>query len=790
MGWDAFGLPAENAAIERGEKPDEWTLSNIDNMKKQLVELCCSFDWHRELATCDPSYYKWTQYIFLRMFQAGLVYQKQAAVNWDPIDETVLADEQIDEKGCSWRSGAVVQKRYLKQWYIRTTAYSKALLDGLQQVDADMWRDIINLQAHWIGKCDGIRLEFQLRDSGGHELPSNLSVFTRTPEAIYGLSHICVANNHYLCDQLHLSMESQMHSSAEMKLPFVAIHPFTGGEIPVFCVPSMEYGEHLDALLGIPSVNPEDMKFAIRHSLNFVDVYNCEKTHVTNSSQFSGLSISEAFTAISEYAKELNCGGHVTSERARDWLISRQRYWGTPIPIIHCPKYGAVPVPYEDLPVTLPIVTEFRGHGVSPLASAGDWLKVKCPKCDCDGFGQRETDTMDTFVDSSWYFLRYLDSSNQQQLVSSDCAKLMPVDLYIGGKEHAILHLYYARFINHFLHDIGIVPCREPFINLLTQGMVMGRSYRLKDTGRYLRQEQVDFSGKLPVHKDTGAALVVEWEKMSKSKYNGVDPEDILNEYGTDSTRLCILSNVAPKSDRPWSNDVFVGVLRWQSRIWSLVSDFIAAQKSNKNSCELNQKLMETLEIDIFNWRNFILKEVTFHMEKTFLLNTAISRLQSLTNWMKKLPRSVVSHSQQYERLLAELVIMISPFAPMFACELWSGLASVLRDKMTNKQFDWGELVLDQQWPTLDTNYRLPMTIKLNGREIFDVELPMPYRQTNKLTEHEAVLLAQQHPSYTQIVGNQLVLGHRLTFDERSLRVELELNTIRTAAQTIHKLDS
>lgn len=738
-------------------------------MKQQLVDLGCSFDWDRELMTCDPQYYRWTQYLFLKLHEAGMAYQKEAPVNWDPVDQTVLADEQIDEQGRSWRSGALVERRMLKQWYLRTTAYSKQLLDGLKEVDADLWRDIINLQEHWIGACDGMRFNFHLQ-MNGTDLDQFLSVFTRTPEAIFGASHVCVAGGHYLNNEKYYKVDDRAEDEKELNV--VAIHPFTGKHLPVFVVPSKDFGEHLDAVVGIPSLHAEDANFATKYNLTYVNV--TENGCMINSDFLDGLSPKEALDAIFCRAKQMRCG-YVTSEKARDWLISRQRYWGTPIPIVHCQKYGAVPVPYEDLPVTLPQVEQYRGHGNSPLASAKEWTKVKCAKCDCDGFGTRETDTMDTFVDSSWYFLRYLDSQNSKEIVSAEASNLMPVDLYIGGKEHAIMHLYYARFISHFLYSIGLVPCREPFVNLLTQGMVMGRSYRLTNTGRYLRPDEVDFSGKVPVQVGTDAAVTVGWEKMSKSKFNGVDPEKVVQEHGTDTTRLCILANVAPKSDRPWSSDVFVGVLRWQTRIWSLVTDYIL-HKSAKHveNSSVTDEDMQKFDLELFNMRNLTLKEMTFHMEKTFLLNSAISRMQSLTNVLMKYPKSAISSSVQFERSLLELVIMLSPFAPMFASELWSGLASV-----PNKSdlFQWSNSVLEQKWPSIDKTYCLLMVVTVNGRDEFDVRLPMPYEQTNSLTPDDALSLARQQARYASSVRNRPIIKHQLTFDQQSLRVELQLTT-------------
>lgn len=772
MGWDAFGLPAENAAIERGEPPAKWTYSNIVSMKQQLESLGLALDWDREYATCDPAYYKWTQYIFLKMYEAGLVYQKEGAVNWDPVDQTVLADEQIDENGCSWRSGAKVEKKFLKQWYIKTTAYSKSLIDGLNEVDPDLWRDIIALQRHWIGECSGIRLEFRLQNKGA-AMERPLSVFTTTPEAMYGASHVLLSKEHFLNTQDIYKDQTASDLQTVIVTTLEATHPFTGRPLPVYIAPKRDFGEHLDCHVGIPCCNEEDEAFAREHALSYEQVLDSDQ-RVINSDKFSGLTRKEAFDAVAAYAKELSCGGDVTSERARDWLISRQRYWGTPIPMMHCPKHGTMPVPFDQLPVKLPEITKFAGKGTSPLQNAEDWLQVKCPKCEDGGYARRETDTMDTFVDSSWYYLRYLDPHNETRPFSRDAAHTyMPVDLYIGGKEHAIMHLYYARFFNHFLYAEGDVPCKEPFVNLLTQGMVMGQSFKVKTTGKYLHRDQVDFSGKAPVEKDTGAALRVQWEKMSKSKYNGVDPQDVLDEFGCDATRLCILSGVAPKSDRLWSPDVFQGVLRWQNRMWSLVHDLLAHRRAIDVTSTLTDNEFKQQEELLSDGRNYFLNIVNFHMEKTFLISTAISRLHGLTNLLKKAPAEVMRGSDQFERALGDLIIMVSPFAPHFASELWKGVASA-PNKLNN--YDWEAEVLDQTWPVVDTDFCLPMKVEVDGRACYEVKLPMPIGDIDQLTKAQAVALAKASADYASHLADKAITTTTLIV-EPGVRVELRYVT-------------
>ncbi|XP_064641468.1 probable leucine--tRNA ligase, mitochondrial isoform X2 [Lineus longissimus] len=742
MGWDAFGLPAENAAIEKGELPHRWTESNIENMRKQLDDLCCSFDWDREIATCDPDYYQWTQHIFLKMFEAGLVYQKQATVNWDPVDQTVLADEQIDEEGKSWRSGAKVEKKYLLQWYIKATAYSKSLADGLDEVDPSLWQDIIKLQKHWIGDCVGTKLDFKM-EVDGVLLAEPINVYLAEPELICGVSHIALHHEHPLNKKDYYKTVIGTGEEEEILLTVCAINPINNTKIPLIVSKRTEFSEYTDNKIGIPCSDPEDLSLAERFSLQFENVLEAGPDGsqvLSNSNQFSGMPMSEAFRAVMDYAKKNAFGGHLTSERLKDWLISRQRYWGTPIPIIHCPNCKAVPVPFEDLPVKLPMIEQFSGKGASPLAQNKDWHEVKCPKCGTDAL--RETDTMDTFVDSSWYFLRYLDPDNQVELCSKEKARsLMPVDLYIGGKEHATLHLYFARFFNHFLYDQGIVNHKEPFVNLLTQGMVMGESYRSKD-GRYLRKEEVDFSGDKPVVLDTGDPVIVDWEKMSKSKYNGVDPQEVLERYGIDSTRLCILAGVAPKSNRKFSSDIetFSGVLNWQRKIWAMVTKFINLRKGSE---EILEGELSEQDEQIYKSRNFHLIEVNGHFSKTFLINAGISRLQSYSNYLMKLPDYVVQRSALFEQALCDLVIMLSPMVPMFASELWAGLSSI---QSKSGDYNWDVCLLDQAWPKVDAGYHINMMVTVNRKDF--TQVLVPFYDLDKLTPEMALHFCESDEKY------------------------------------------
>ncbi|OWF34737.1 leucine--tRNA ligase, mitochondrial [Mizuhopecten yessoensis] len=730
MGWDAFGLPAENAAIERGLDPKLWTTTNIASMKQQLDDLFCSFDWESEFATCHPSYYKWTQFIFLKMYEAGLVYQKEGQVNWDPVDKTVLADEQIDEAGRSWRSGAIAEKRFLRQWYIQTTAYTKDLIEGLDEVDTSLWKDIVRIQKDWLGKCEGCRLNFDIR-KGEEKLDEPLIVFTHNPELVYGISHITLSPSH----RLNTPENYRNPQDGEKKrfvLNLQAINPFSGKTIPIVVSRTARFDEYSDAHLAIPDISEPDGLVAAELDIPVPSVLTSDGQQETlvNSAQFSGLNRSDALEEITAHARKKRFGGHMCSSKLNDWLISRQRYWGTPIPLIKCPKCKNVPVPIEDLPVELPTLPGTTEKGTSPLAQVSDWYNIKCPKC--GGPATRETDTMDTFLDSSWYFFRYLDPQNDAAPFSKDKADhFMPVDLYIGGKEHAVLHLFFARFFSHFLHNSGHVSTREPFINLLTQGMVLGESYSVD--GRYISKSNVDFTGPAPVEKSTGQKVLVQWEKMSKSKYNGVDPQEIIKEYGVDATRLCILSNVAPKSDRKWTYEVFKGVMAWQRRVWDTVNSFIQGRSQNiPLQCD-PQKFKE-YEDTIYNFHNECLVRITEQLSQQFMINAAISRLHRHVKNFKKVPVDVLAHSPQAELALADLIIMLSPMAPAFASELWTAMKSQASGR-THHKWDLG--VLDQSWPLADLDFPLSLDCCIN--EDVKFHLKIPRKELEQLSEADAI---------------------------------------------------
>ncbi|HLP88935.1 MAG TPA: leucine--tRNA ligase [Nostocaceae cyanobacterium] len=712
MGWDAFGLPAENAAIDRGIPPAKWTYQNIDQMRKQLQRLGFSLDWEAEIATCSPDYYKWTQWIFLQFLQAGLAYQKEAAVNWDPIDQTVLANEQVDSEGRSWRSGAKVERKLLRQWFFKITDYAEELLNDLDKLPG--WPEKVKLmQANWIGKSVGAYLEFPIV---GRE--EKIGVYTTRPDTVYGVSYVVLAPEHPLTALVttpeqkaavdsfvqEVTNQSEIERTAEdrpkrgIATGGKAINPFTGAEVPIWVADYVLYEYGTGAVMGVPAHDVRDFKFAQEQNLPIQVVIvpetaNLEETPILtaaytepgiliNSQQFNGKNSTEAKQAITEYAEQQGFGKVRVQYRLRDWLISRQRYWGAPIPVIHCPNCGVVPVPDEDLPVLLPEEVEFTGRGASPLAQLENWVNVPCPTCGTPA--KRETDTMDTFIDSSWYFLRYPDAKNANQVF--DSAKVndwMPVDQYVGGVEHAILHLLYSRFFTKVLRDRGLLNFDEPFQRLLTQGMVQGLTYMNPNKSgkdKWIPSHLVDPNN--PRDPQTGEPLQCLYATMSKSKGNGVAPEDVISKYGIDTARMFILFKAPPEKDLEWNEADVEGQFRFLNRVWRLVTDCIngGVPKTTKNG-DLSKS-----EKDLKRAIHTAIKAVTEDVEDEYQFNTAISELMKLSN---ALTDADCKNSAVYGEGIKTLVIMLAPFAPHIADELWHLLGN-------------GESVHQVSWPAFD----------------------------------------------------------------------------------------
>ncbi|TAE59390.1 MAG: leucine--tRNA ligase [Nostocales cyanobacterium] len=736
MGWDAFGLPAENAAIDRGVPPAQWTYKNIDQMKQQLKRLGLSLDWDAELATCSPDYYKWTQWIFLQFLEAGLAYQKEAAVNWDPIDQTVLANEQVDSEGRSWRSGAIVERKLLRQWFLKITDYAEELLNDLDKLPG--WPERVKvMQANWIGKSTGAYLEFPIVG-----LDEKIAVYTTRPDTVYGVSYVVLAPEHPLTqivttsDQKtaveafikEVTNQTELERTAEDKpkrgIPTggKAINPFTGEEVPIWIADYVLYEYGTGAVMGVPAHDVRDFKFAKEQNLgvkvvivpeigadeNLKAAYT-EPGILVNSGEFNGINSVDAKKAITEFAEKQGFGKERVQYRLRDWLISRQRYWGAPIPVIHCPECGIVPVPEKDLPVQLPEEIELSGRGGSPLGQLESWVNVPCPSCGTPA--KRETDTMDTFIDSSWYFLRFTDATNAEKIFDGGRVNdWMPVDQYVGGIEHAILHLLYSRFFTKVLRDRGLLNFDEPFQKLLTQGMVQGLTYMNPKKGgkdKWIPSNLVDANN--PVDPQTGEPLEKVYATMSKSKGNGVAPEDVINKYGIDTARMFILFKAPPEKDLEWDEADVEGQFRFLNRVWRLVTDYAAAGVC-KQKVEVDKLSKE--EKDVRRAIHLAIQAITEDVQEEYQFNTAISELMKLSN---ALTDAKCNNSPIYAEGIQTLVIMLAPFAPHIADELWHLLGNKGTVHIENwPSFDPAALIADE----------ITLVIQIMGKTRGSIQVP------------------------------------------------------------------
>ncbi|MDD4571101.1 MAG: leucine--tRNA ligase [Clostridia bacterium] len=693
MGWDSFGLPAENAAIKHNIFPAEWTISNISNMRKQLQSMGLSYDWNREFTTCLPDYYKWTQWLFIQFFKKGLVYKKKAAVNWCPSCNTVLANEQVVDGSCE-RCRTEVIKKDLEQWFFKITDYAQRLLDDLDKLPG--WPDKVKImQDNWIGRSEGVELVFKTRN--GEALP----VFTTRHDTVYGVTYIVLAPEHPMVEKLSqgteyekavnqfkkkvqaLSNVDRTSTELEKEGMFIgsyAINPMTGEEVPIWITNYvlMDYGT--GAVMGVPAHDQRDFDFAAKYGLPVKEVIakSLEEAGQTltaayeedgvlvNSAEFSGMPNStEGMKAMADYMETNGLGKRVVNYRLRDWLISRQRYWGAPIPMVRCEKCGFVPVPDQDLPVILPTDVEFLPSGESPLKTSPAFVNTVCPVC--GGPAHRETDTMDTFVCSSWYFLRYCDPHNAEKAWDKRAVDYwMNVDQYIGGVEHAILHLMYARFFAKALNDMGLISVSEPFENLLTQGMV------LKD-------------GK----------------KMSKSIGNVVSPEEIINKYGADTARLFILFAAPPERDLEWNDAAVAGCYRFLNRMWNLVNNAV--------SLPLKEKPVEAEDKELRRIVHLTIKKVTDDISQRFNFNTAISALMEMVNAIAAYMDKAGANANKtiLMEAIESLVTMLSPFAPHTGDELWEVLGNS------------GSLY-NHKWPQYNEEYMIQdeveIVVQVNGK--------------------------------------------------------------------------
>ncbi|MBB4618240.1 leucine--tRNA ligase [Sphingomonas abaci] len=706
MGWDAFGMPAENAAMEKGVHPGSWTRANIATMKAQLKRLGFALDWSRELATCEPDYYGHEQALFLDLFAAGLVYRKESTVNWDPVDMTVLANEQVID-GRGWRSGALVEKRKLNQWFLKITDFADELLEGLESLD--QWPDKVKLmQENWIGRSQGLQFQFALSDGGSVE------VFTTRPDTIFGASFVAVAADHPIAQSLAARSEDAAAfvarckqggtTAAELetqeKLGFdtglTARHPLDPDwRLPVYIANFvlMEYGT--GAVFGVPAHDQRDMDFARKYALPVQRVVaDGEETApdfagdtaftgagtIVNSRFLDGLAIEEAKRQVIARAEAEGWGQGSTVYRLRDWGVSRQRYWGTPIPIIHCDACGAVPVPKEQLPVVLPDDVSFAIPG-NPLDRHPTWKDVACPTC--GAAARRETDTLDTFVDSSWYFIRFASQPKDRPFDPAEAAQWLPVGQYIGGVEHAILHLLYARFWTRALKHIGQLAIAEPFAGLFTQGMVTHETYKSSDN-RWLAPEDVRDG----IEIATGEPITVgRIEKMSKSKKNTIDPEPIVDQYGADAVRWFMLSDSPPERDLEWSENGIEGAWRFVQRLWRLVGQAEAAAEGDDLAL---RKLVHRTTAGVAE----AIEGLQF--------NKAVALLYTLAGAIEKAPPSADRRDA-----IATMVRLSAPMVPHLAEEAWAASGQ-------------DGLIADAAWPVVDpamlVDDEVTIAVQVNGK--------------------------------------------------------------------------
>jgi len=703
MGWDAFGLPAENAAIKNNVPPAKWTRENIDYMRDQLKRLGFGYDWDRELATCDPDYYRWEQWLFTKLYEKGLVYKKTAGVNWCPNDLTVLANEQVIDGKC-WRCDTDVEKKDIPQWFMKITDYADELLDELDKLEG--WPDQVRtMQRNWIGRSQGVEVSFGLE--GRDE---KLNVFTTRPDTLMGVTYVAVAAEHPLAteaasrfknvadfvkecsktDTAEASMETMEKKGIDTGLK--AIHPITGDHVPVFIANFVLMGYGSGAVMAVPAHDQRDYEFATKYGLSINQVIEpsnrgvsdkeeCDLTKeaftlkgkLINSGEFDGLSSEDAFEKIAAYLESKSAGEKRTTYRLRDWGVSRQRYWGSPIPIINCDKCGEVAVPEKDLPVVLPEDIEFEGVG-SPIKKMPEFYETACPSC--GGKAERETDTFDTFMESSWYYARYASAGNDEVMLDERANYWLPVDQYVGGIEHAILHLLYARFFNKLMRDVGLTTNDEPFKNLLTQGMV------LKDG-----------------------------IKMSKSKGNTVDPQGLIEQYGADTARLFMMFAAPPEQSLEWSDAGVEGASRFLKRLWRLAFDHVEAGNTvalDKNALNEAQKSMRRITHET-------IAKVGDDIGRRFMFNTAIASVMELINTLMKFKDNSEQGRAVMQESLQAIVLLLSPIVPHITHEIWEVL-------------DHDRSLLDHAWPEVDETAlvkdSLQIIVQVNGKLRSRIEVP------------------------------------------------------------------
>ena len=763
MGWDSFGLPAENAAIQNGAHPAVWTKSNIENMRRQLKLLGFSYDWDREIASYTPEYYKWNQWMFKRLYEKGLIYKKKSLVNWCPDCNTVLANEQVEDGKC-WRHSktSVIQKE-LEQWFFKITDYADELLEGHKELKDGWPEKVLTMQKNWIGKSYGTEIVFTVAETG-KELP----MFTTRIDTIYGVSYCVVAPEHPIVEEI-IKVNPEIKSSIEaMKntdliersaegrekngvfTGWHVINPVTKEKVQLWVADYVLMNYGTGAVMAVPCHDERDFAFAKKYNLPLNVVINpvnketkevielkaeemteafTEVGVMTNSGEFNGMSSKEALTKIAEYVEANNYGKRTVKYRLKDWGVSRQRYWGTPIPALYCEKCGTVMEKDENLPVKLPEDVSFNGVG-NPLETSESFKHAVCPIC--GGPARRDTDTMDTFVDSSWYFLRYCDPKNDKLPFDKEIVdSWMGVDQYIGGIEHAVMHLLYARFFQKILRDLGLVSANEPFKRLLTQGMVLGPSYYSAAENKFLFPSEVDVKGEKAFSKATGEELAIKVEKMSKSKNNGVDPEEMITKYGADTTRLFIMFAAPPEKELEWNENGLAGAYRFLTKIWRLVME----HKENLEFGEIDLTKVSRDDKALLIKLNQTIKKVTESIEDDYHFNTSIAATMELINETQDYKVNILEGGKttsESKKIFAEVIknilVMLSPFTPHFCDELW--------EEMGNTGY-----LFNEKWPSYDEKLTVSseviMAVQVNGKVRGTVEVE---RGTDKDTVEKLAL--------------------------------------------------
>lgn len=757
MGWDAFGLPAENAALKNNVAPAAWTRENFTYMRNQLKRLGFGFDWSRELATCHPEYYRWEQWLFIKLYEKGIVYRKNSVVNWDPVDQTVLANEQvIDGKG--WRSGAPVERREIPQWFLRITAYADELLEGLDEL-TEWPEQVRTMQRNWIGRSQGALVRFELAEPENAaidltDINQTIEVFTTRADTLMGATYLAIAAQHPLtlacakhnpalqlfvddCDHIKVA-EADMATleKAGIDTGLRAKHPLTGELIPVWAANFVISDYGTGAVMSVPGHDQRDWEFAKAYNLPIKAVIAPETTdeneatapdvsegaflehgRVINSGKYDGLTSQAAIEAVCADLSAKNAGETQTQYRLRDWGVSRQRYWGAPIPMIYCKDCGAVPVPEADLPVKLPQDVEFDDTGGSPLKRMREFIDTPCPKCGKPA--ERETDTFDTFMESSWYYARFASGNDPEKMVNPQANNWLPVDQYVGGIEHAVLHLLYARFYHRLMRDLGLVQSNEPFKRLLCQGMLVAETfYRELENGtkEYFNPEDVkverDEKGRITSAisiEDGKNVLRGPVEKISKSKNNGVDPQILIDSYGVDTVRLFTMFAAPPEQSLEWSDSGVEGAFRFLKKLWRMAHSFLESHEAaaKNTTIDFTKVSLSTAQQDVRRKTHQTIAKAKDDIGRRYRFNTAIAAVMELTNTLQKASLETALDQAIYREGVHACVLIMAPITPHICQQLWEDLGE-------------SGLILDQLWPSVDesalTQASITLVVQVNGK--------------------------------------------------------------------------